>query len=632
MFRKILEKIDSLSNKINLFFARLSGVFIFIIGIIVTYEIFMRFVLKSPTVWVLEVSIYLCVASVFLSAGYAHREKAHINVDLITSRLSHRDRILIELTTSVLGIFYVLILIGKGGQQAISSLLAGEISTTVLKVPVFIPRSLVPIGGIFLLIEFLSNLLHQLSQLKAKGEGGAEGSNLPNGLFPVLFVILFALSTAMLLSKAYFSLGLSLLLFLLLFSGMPVAFAMGFIGALGFFLMFGGLPMLIQVPLVAYKVLDDFILVSVPLFMMTSSILMIGGVGGDLFDVANKWVRHLPGGLAVAAILACAVFAAISGSSTATVATIGLIALPEMISRGYPRHFSYGVLAIGGVLGPLIPPSIYMIVIGAMTGESVGKLFMAGMLPGIMLAAIFSGYIVRHSVRDKSFPRMDPMTWRERWMTTRKAIWGLLTPVIILGGIYTGVFTPTEAAGIGVTYSLFISIFFYRYLSIDKLWKILIDTAKLNSMILFIVAGALVFGQVVTMMELPQMVCSFLAGLPISPMTILLLVLVFILILGALMDELSILLITYPILYQIFVKNFKFDPIWFALVFVFTLEVGLVAPPVGINLFVVQGIDPSARFEEVVKGVLPFMLLMTAAVLIVVYFKPLSLWLPGLVR
>jgi C4-dicarboxylate transporter DctM subunit len=181
----------------------------------------------------------------------------------------------------------------------------------------------------------------------------------------------------MLLSKAYFSLGLSLLLFLLLFSGMPVAFAMGFIGALGFFLMFGGLPMLIQVPLVAYKVLDDFILVSVPLFMMTSSILMIGGVGGDLFDVANKWVRHLPGGLAVAAILACAVFAAISGSSTATVATIGLIALPEMISRGYPRHFSYGVLAIGGVLGPLIPPSIYMIVIGAMTGESVGKLFMA---------------------------------------------------------------------------------------------------------------------------------------------------------------------------------------------------------------------------------------------------------------
>jgi len=389
--------------------------------------------------------------------------------------------------------------------------------------------------------------------------------------------------------------------------------------------------MLIQVPLVAYKVLDDFILVAVPLFMMTSSILMIGGVGRDLFDVANKWVRHLPGGLAVAAILACAVFAAISGSSTATVATIGLIALPEMISRGYPRHFSFGVVAIGGVLGPLIPPSIYMIVIGSMTGESVGKLFMAGMLPGIMLAALFSGYIILHSVHDKSLPRMDPMTWRERWNTTRRAIWGLLAPVIILGGIYTGVFTPTEAAGIGVTYSLFISIFFYRYLSIDKFWKILIDTAKLNSMILFIVAGALIFGQVVTMMELPQMVCSFLAGLPISPMTILLLVLVFILILGALMDELSILLITYPILYQIFVKNFGFDPIWFALVFVFTLEVGLVAPPVGINLFVVQGIDPSARFEEVVKGVLPFMLLMTAAILVVIYFRPLSVWLPSLV-
>lgn len=271
-----------------------------------------------------------------------------------------------------------------------------------------------------------------------------------------------------------------------------------------------------------------------------------------------------------------------------------------------------------------------MIVIGAITGDSVGKLFMAGMLPGIMLAMIFCIYIIIVSIRDKSSPKMDPVPWRERWRATYRAFWGLLAPAIILGGIYSGVFTPTEAAAVGVTYGLFISLFLYKTISWGRFIKILMESAKLSGMILFIVAGAMIFGQVVILMEVPQIICNGLAALPIPPLAILGLVLIFILILGALMDELSILLITYPILYYIFVQHFKFDSIWFALVFVFTLEVGLVAPPVGINVFVVQGIDKSAKFEEVVKGVFPFMMLMIAAILLVVFIKPLSLWLPSL--
>lgn len=451
------------------------------------------------------------------------------------------------------------------------------------------------------------------------------------GSFPHHFSGFFVLSSVMLMSKGLAPTGLVILLFLLLFSGMPVAYAMGLIGAMGFFFVLGGFAMLVQVPLVAYNRLDDFVITAVPLFLMTSTVLMIGKIGGQLFEVVGNWVRHLPGGLAVAAIGACAIFAAISGSSTATVATIGIIALPQMLSRGYPRNLSFGTLAIGGVLGPLIPPSIFMIVIGAMTGDSVGKLFMAGMLPGIMLAIIFSIYIIIRSFNDKSIPKLDPVPWKERWRSTGRAFWGLLTPVIILGGIYTGIFTPTEAAAVGVAYGLFVSTLFYRTISFKELYEIVLDSARLTCMILFIVVGALLFGQVITMMEIPQKICNFMANLPLSHMTILWMTLVFILILGALMDEFSILLIIYPILYHIFVKTFHFDSIWFALVFVFTLEVGLVAPPVGINLFVVQGIDRTARFEEVVKGVLPFALLMVAAIFLVVYIKPLSLWLPRLV-
>jgi C4-dicarboxylate transporter DctM subunit len=412
---------------------------------------------------------------------------------------------------------------------------------------------------------------------------------------------------------------------------MPIAFALGLLGLMGFYFTFGGGPMLAQVPIATFKVLDDFIVVALPLFIMLSTILNIGGIGSRLFEAASNWVRHLPGGLGVATITACAVFAAITGSSSATVATIGLIAIPEMLKRNYEKSFVYGTVAIGGVLGPLIPPSIFMILIGMISAESIGKLFMAGMLPGILLTGIFSAYIVLRSRRSKTLERIEPASWKERWGSVRTAFFGLLAPIIVLGGIYSGIFTPSEAAGIGTVYSLLICVLIYRTLSLKKLWRVILDGAKLNAALAFIVTGALVFGQVVTLLRIPESLCGYLATLPLSPTAILLLVLIFIIILGALMDEISILLITYPILYHIFVRNFGFDPIWFALVFVVTLEVGLVAPPVGINLFVVQGIDRTAKFSDVVKGTLPFVLLMIASILLFVYIKPLATWLPGFV-
>jgi C4-dicarboxylate transporter DctM subunit len=629
---KVCRGLDAICDRISTFFCTVSGIIITITGLIVTYEIIMRSVFRAPTMWVMEISIILCIASVFLGLGYTEKDKAHINVDLVTSRLCRRDRMMVEFFISLLGILYILIMVWEGSKIAIGSLVVWETGPTVLRIPVFIPRVLVPIGGILLLLELVRNIFHLFLDAETDRKAGInEAPHFRRGLVPIIFFAIFIIGAAMIVSQKLIALGIVVLLFLLLFGGMPVATAMGFLGTAGFFYAFGGFASLVQVPLVAFKVLDDFVLVAIPLFLMTSTVMMVGGIGAQLFELASKWVRHLPGGLAVATMLACTLFAAISGSSVATVATIGMIAIPAMLARGYPRDFVYGTLAIGGVLGPLIPPSVYMLVIGSMTGDSVGKLFMAGMLPGLMLSGIFCIYIIVKSMRDKSIPKMAAVPWNERWTATGKAFWGLMTPVLILGGIYSGVFTPTEAAGVGVTYGLFVSIFIYRAVSWANLKKIFLDGGKFTSMILFMVIGAILFGQVVAMMEVPQIVCNFLAGLPVSPMVILLFMLIFVLILGALMDELSILLIIYPTLYYIFVQHFKFDSIWFALVFVFTLEVGLVAPPVGINLFVVQGVDKTAKFEEVVRGVWPYAVLMILAVGLVIYFKPLSLWLPGLI-
>jgi C4-dicarboxylate transporter DctM subunit len=619
------------SDRINTAGSFLSGVFILVMGVIITYDVTMRYLFRAPTTWVLEISIILCLGSVFLAGGYALKEKNHIQVDALTQRLARRNQILLELISLLLTLVYCIVLTWKGGETALYSLRMGEVSPTVLNIPVVIPRVLLPVGGLFLILELVRQIIAAVRTFREVLREGGGGRGVADYLPPLILVILLVGCGALFLSKALAPLGLALLVFVLIFAGMPIAFALGLLGLMGFAFTFGGGGMLGQIPLVTYKILDDFIIVSVPLFLLLAAVLSVGKVGYHLFEFASSWVRHLPGGLGVATVFACAIFAAMCGSAVATVATIGLIAIPEMLSRGYKRELVFGTVAIGGVLGPLIPPSIYMILIGAITGDSVGKLFMAGMLPGILLAVLFSLYIIVMSVRDKNVPKFAPATWAERWGAIKKAFFGLMAPIIVLGGIYTGIFTPTEAAGVGLVYSLLVCLVISRSLPLKKFYALILDGGKLTATILFIVAGAVVFGQLVSMLQIPDKTCAYLASLPLSPMTILFIALILILILGALMDEASILLITYPTLYYIFVKTFGFDPIWFALVFVFTLEVGLVAPPVGINVFVVQSIWKDAKFEEIVKGVMPFALLMVAAILLVIYIKPLSLWLPKLI-
>lgn len=420
----------------------------------------------------------------------------------------------------------------------------------------------------------------------------------------------------------------TLLLLGLLAIGLPVAFSLGTAGVFGMFVFMGGDAALTQIPILAYKALDDFVLTAVPLYVLMSQILLAGKVGNDLFELGNKWLRHLPGGMGIATLVACAIFAAITGSSVACAVTIGSMAIPEMLAHGYERSLVLGAVAAGGTLGILIPPSIPMILYGAITDQSVGQLFMSGVVPGVILTLMFIAVMI---YRSKDLPLAEAAPLEERIAALKKSFWGLLLPVVVVGGIYTGAFTPTEAAAVGTVYSLFVTFFIYKTLKISDMPEILGDTVKTTSMIFAIMIGASLFGFVLTILQVPQTVTEFVAGIDASRWIILIAINLLLLFLGCILESISILFITLPILYPIIIKA-GFDPIWFNVIMLINLELALITPPVGMNLFVLQGISPDSKMTQIVRGVMPFAAVMALEIILLCFFPGLATWLPNFLK
>ena len=409
----------------------------------------------------------------------------------------------------------------------------------------------------------------------------------------------------------------TVMLLVLLATGLPVGFALGTGGLVGMLLFMGGDGTLNQIPLLAYKSLDDFVLCAVPLYVLMSQILLEGKVGNDLFELGNKWLRHLPGG-----------FAAITGSSAACAVTIGAIAIPEMLKRNYERTVVLGAVAAGGTLGILIPPSIPMILYGAITGESIGQLFMSGVIPGFMLTIFFIGVVVYKS---RNLPLEPKASWQERIDALKSSIWGLLLPVIVVGGIYTGAFTPTEAAAVGTVYSLFITFCIYKTLSLKHLPNILLGTVKTSSMIFCIMIGATLFGFVLTILQVPQALTLMVTQMQFSRWIFFIMINCLLLFLGCILETVSIIFITVPILYPI-ILQLGFDPIWFNVILQINMEMALITPPVGMNLFVLQGVSPDSKMTQIVKGVIPYAVVMGIEMLILCFVPGLATWLPSVVK
>ena len=412
-------------------------------------------------------------------------------------------------------------------------------------------------------------------------------------------------------------------LFTLLLARVPVAFALGFLG-LSMLLVGGFSPLM--APQAILSTLDGFILLAVPLFLLMSNILLKAGVGSDLFNAVQAWVGHWPGGLAVATIISCAFFAAISGSSVATAATIGTVAIPEMISRGYHKHFVYGLLAAGGTLGILIPPSIPMIVYGFVTEESVIALFLAGIGPGLVLVVLFIIFAMFYARFVNQFKNEQKAESGERLRLTIRALPSLAIALLIIGGIYSGAFTPTEAAAIGFAAALVIGAVVLRTLTWQGFKEAAHESMVTTVAILLIVAGAKIFGKAIALYRIPQEISVFISQNFDTPLTFILIVSIVLLLMGLVFEALSMVLIMTPVLLP-GAMGLGFDPIWFGIFMVILVECALITPPVGLNLYVIQSVAKAPLFE-VSRGVLPFLVLMLLTVVFLYLYPDLALYIP----
>ncbi|TRO23773.1 TRAP transporter large permease [Ectopseudomonas mendocina] len=418
---------------------------------------------------------------------------------------------------------------------------------------------------------------------------------------------------------------LFLLLFLLMFIGVPIAASLGLAGSITIMLFSPDSVRSLAIKL--FETSEHYTLLAIPFFLLSGAFMTTGGVARRLIDFANACVGHIRGGLAIGAVLACMLFAALSGSSPATVAAVGSIAIAGMVRSGYPQAFGAGIVCNAGTLGILIPPSIVMVVYAAATEQSVGKLFMAGVIPGVMLGLVLmiAIYIV---ARIKKLPALPRASFREWLRSAREAFWGLLLMVIILGGIYTGMFTPTEAAAVAAVYAGFVALFVYKDLTIRECPKVLLESGKLTIMLMFIIANAMLFAHVLTTEQIPQQITAWVVELGLQPWQFLLVVNIVLLVAGAFMEPSAIILILAPILFPI-AMQLGIDPIHLGIIMVVNMEIGLITPPVGLNLFVTSAVT-GMPLTAVIRAAMPWLMLLLSFLMIITYIPAVSMALPNM--
>ncbi len=411
--------------------------------------------------------------------------------------------------------------------------------------------------------------------------------------------------------------------------GMEIALALALVSIVGLVAVRGWTVGLGVIGSIAWSNATSFTFIALPLFVFMSAILLHSGVGRGLFTAVARWVGFLPGGMAVASVVSCAIFSAVSGSSVATAATIGMIAIPEMRKRGYAKPLIIGSLAAGGTLGILIPPSVPMILYGVMTETSIGHLYAAGVVPGLLLALIFVLYVIGYAVlRPAAAPRHpeDRGSLRAKLLGLRE-VWPVaLLVVVVLGAMYTGVVTPTEAAALGCLVSLLIASAL-RSLGWTALRRAFLETVRVTSMVMLIIIFSGAFSHVIALLGVPRAMLEGVQALGLPAWGFFVLVFAALLVIAYALEELSVMIIILPILFPL-VTAFGFDPVWFGIVMVVWLEIGFITPPVGLNLFVIQGMMPDSNAGDVIRGTTPFVLLMILMVGILFAFPELALWLP----
>ena len=415
---------------------------------------------------------------------------------------------------------------------------------------------------------------------------------------------------------------------IVLLTGAPVAFSLAAV-ALAFLLIFDGFGALSILPDILYGGLESFALLSIPMFILMGGAIASSRAGADLYEALDRWLTRVPGGLMISNIGACAVFAALSGSSPATCAAIGKMGVPEMRKRGYPAGLATGSIAAGGTLGILIPPSITMIVYGIATETSIGRLFLAGLLPGLMLTGLFVAWGLFHAHRQgyRFGGRERHFSWPERLAVLPKVGPFVIVIAAILWVLYGGVATPSEAAGVGAVFCILLVVAIYRMTDVGKIWLMLRDSLKESVMILMIIAGAALFSYMMSSLFITQSLALWIGELEVNRWVLMGCINIFLLIAGFFLPPVAVILMTAPTLVPV-IETAGFDPIWFAVMLTVNMEIGLITPPVGLNLYVISGIASDVSLPVILRGALPFMACMVLGILLLCLFPEIALWLP----
>ncbi len=661
----------SIIDKISGATAALSTIALLVMVAIIVYEVISRYVFNEPTFWVTEIATYLLLGLTYAALSQAQREGSHIQVELVVGWVKPETRKTLELVSGWVGLLFLIIIAWQMVAFVYSEYVNDMRDWGLLSTPQWIPETPVAIGIISFALAILADQFrmrpprNQLARwigpaaiviavivllvLGPKppkiGDTRLDWSTLTliiafgvavlawSGVRIALMVgaTCIGLAVIFIWAKGLTLLPIGILLIVAMLAtllmGVRIAMALGVIGLFGLFFLLPN-PQLSLMAERAWNSLNSFTLTAVPMFVLMGGLLLRSGVTTELFDALLRWMGRLPGGIAHASVGACGVFAAVSGSSLATAATMGTVACPEMIRRGYSARLTYGIVAAGGTLGILIPPSIAMIIYGTTVGAPITVLFIAGIIPGlILMLSLMGGVFVWAVLVEGAAPRGESYTWGEKFKSLLGVLPFLVLIIAVLGSLYAGVATPTEAGALGAVVALLLCLQ-RRKLSWSILYETALETVKVTSMLLFIVVGASILSWVFDYLRLPRTMVSVVEAAELAPWIVMAIIALIYIVLGMFIDPISMMLMTLPVTFPI-VQALGFDAIWFGIALVMMIEVGLITPPVGIILFVLRGISGDVALKEIVYGVLPFVGIIILNVILIYFFPEIVSWLPN---
>ena len=606
----------------------ISQVALLLMVLLITIDVFLRTFLNNPISGVLEISEYLLLLIVFTQIAYAQKNKRHVCVDIVLNKLSVKYRLVIEIITKGISLLLFILISWQSFLQA----LVNNESSAVLSIPVSPFFLIIALGSILLALILLIDFIKLVIETKKLNLGKGPWLLFLTILFG-LFVVFIVLSQPLIWGGTPVTVGIiGIVLFVIfLLLGMPVGFALamsGFIGFLGLRNMGVALNVLGTVP---YYATANFNFSAIPAFILMGEFCFFSKLSGELYHAAYTWFGRFRGGLAVTTTMACAAFGAVSGDSLSTTMTMGTVALPEMRKYKYDPGFACASIAAAGTLAVMIPPSLVFILYGLLTNQSVGKLFIAGVIPGILLTVLFSIMInVSCRINPSMGPKGDKFNIFQKFSSLKRA-WPILTLfVMVILGLSWGVFTPTEAGAVGAVGALIIGLLQKR-LVFTEIKASLSETCFMASMIFIILIGGEIFGEFIVLSQIPVALSNLIGNIALPASIIILIILFIYMLLGALMPAIPMIVLTVPIFFPIIIK-LGYDPIWYGVLMALAFEMAVISPPVGINVYALSAIAGDVPMAQIFKGVLPFILTIWFLILLLILFPQIATFLPNLLK